>query len=428
MAKKFLVPIDLNKNEILNVVIQNLASNPTQPLEGQVFLNTTSKDFLIHINSSWQAILTELKVSENPAASKIVKSDVNGKISKDWLSLGSGNGIDSDLLDGSHGSYYLDRTNHTGTQLASTISDFNSAVRLNRLDQLALPVQTISLNGQIITNSGTPTNDSDLATVQYVKNYISLNDQGIRPKGSVRIGTTTNIVLSGLQTLQSITLNADDLVLVKHQTNSFENGIYRVKSGSWTRDDLLNTWSELYSAYVFVSDGDLANTSWVCTIPSSGTLETDPITWSMFFNAGSFSISNVGTGTIQVYKQKNGSVYEFNTIDPSTTVDATITNNVIKFSVKESGLNINSIGGNLDTFKTTLNMPKKFVQSFGNGTLTQFNINHNLNTLDIIAQVRYSANSLDYVDCDIKIIDVNNLQLNFSVAPSSNEFRIIVIG
>ena len=35
---------------------------------------------------------------------------------------------DSDTLDGQHGSYYLSRTNHTGTQVASTISDFSSAV------------------------------------------------------------------------------------------------------------------------------------------------------------------------------------------------------------------------------------------------------------------------------------------------------------
>ena len=39
--------------------------------------------------------------------------------------------LDADLLDGQHGSYYIDRGNHTGTQAASTISDFDTEVANN---------------------------------------------------------------------------------------------------------------------------------------------------------------------------------------------------------------------------------------------------------------------------------------------------------
>jgi hypothetical protein len=44
---------------------------------------------------------------------------------------GSDSGLDADLLDGQHGSYYLSRSNHTGTQSSSTISDFDNAVTNN---------------------------------------------------------------------------------------------------------------------------------------------------------------------------------------------------------------------------------------------------------------------------------------------------------
>lgn len=40
---------------------------------------------------------------------------------------GSGSGLDADLLDGQSGAYYLARGNHTGSQTAATISDFNTA-------------------------------------------------------------------------------------------------------------------------------------------------------------------------------------------------------------------------------------------------------------------------------------------------------------
>ena len=44
-------------------------------------------------------------------------------------STGSGTvAADSDKLDGQHGSHYLNRANHTGTQLSSTIADFGEAV------------------------------------------------------------------------------------------------------------------------------------------------------------------------------------------------------------------------------------------------------------------------------------------------------------
>lgn len=45
------------------------------------------------------------------------------------------------------------RSTHTGTQLASTISDFNGAVRTNRLDQMAVPTAPVSFNGQNITSA-----------------------------------------------------------------------------------------------------------------------------------------------------------------------------------------------------------------------------------------------------------------------------------
>lgn len=48
---------------------------------------------------------------------------------------GAGSGIDADLLDGQHGTHYLSRANHTGTQLLATISDVSiTAANLNSLD------------------------------------------------------------------------------------------------------------------------------------------------------------------------------------------------------------------------------------------------------------------------------------------------------
>jgi len=67
----------------------------------------------------------------------------------------------------------LARANHTGTQTASTISDFDTQVRTSRLDQMAAPTGSVSLNSQKITSLGTPTTSTDAATKGYIDTQIT---------------------------------------------------------------------------------------------------------------------------------------------------------------------------------------------------------------------------------------------------------------
>jgi hypothetical protein len=60
------------------------------------------------------------------------------------------------------------RANHTGTQTASTVSDFDTQVRTSRLDQMAAPTASVSLNSQKITSLLDPTSAQDASTKAYV--------------------------------------------------------------------------------------------------------------------------------------------------------------------------------------------------------------------------------------------------------------------
>jgi len=69
--------------------------------------------------------------SQTPSADTIPVAESTGKINLGWIPQGSGSNLDTDLLDGQHGSYYLDRANHTGTQPPSSINPQGSGSTLD---------------------------------------------------------------------------------------------------------------------------------------------------------------------------------------------------------------------------------------------------------------------------------------------------------
>jgi parallel beta-helix repeat protein len=63
----------------------------------------------------------------------------------------------------------LARANHTGTQLAATVSDFDTRVRTSRLDQMAAPAADVSLNGHKLVGVADGTAVTDAATVRQLR-------------------------------------------------------------------------------------------------------------------------------------------------------------------------------------------------------------------------------------------------------------------
>ena len=104
---------------------------------------------------------------------------------------------------------------------------------------------------QIITSAS---GDNDVLTLKDLNQEL----EGLKPKAAVRAATTASISLSGTQTVDGVSVEAGDRVLVKDQSAASENGIYDVGAGPWVRSsdmDELAPVDEVNGAYTFVQEG-----------------------------------------------------------------------------------------------------------------------------------------------------------------------------
>jgi hypothetical protein len=176
----------------------------------------------------------------------IVNSDINADaaIAKTKLNLG-GTITSADLVDGtivnadiaSDAAIALSklavdplaRANHTGSQTASTISDFDTQVRTNRLDQMAAPTSAVSLNSQKITNLANPVDNGDAVSLGYlvgqkgVANGIAeLDGSGLVPTHHLpALAITTTQVVDSQANMLALTAQVGDVAVRTDVNKSF---------------------------------------------------------------------------------------------------------------------------------------------------------------------------------------------------------------
>jgi hypothetical protein len=239
--------------------------------------------------------------------------------------------------------------------VTSTASELNildgatlTTTELNYVDGVTSSIQTqldgkldesggtmtgnIAMGTNKITGLGAPTDSTDAAT----KAYVDAAVEGLHVHEAVRVAVQGNIsIATGLEngdTAGGVTLATGDRVLLKDQTNTAENGIYVVQvSGQALRATDFDTATEIDSGdFVFVSAGTYANTGWVQTLKPA-TIGTDPLQFTQFSGAGTFT---AGNGLLLT-----GTVFE---------IDDTIT--ATKTYVDETFVTLDDLPGELDDY------------------------------------------------------------------------------
>lgn len=145
------------------------------------------------------------------------------------------------------------------------------------------PTANLDLGGFRLTNSGEPSDSSDLAT----KNYVDATAAGA-VNFTVRAASTANGTLAtdfdNGSSFDGLTLATNDRILLKNQTSASENGIWVVAaSGAPSRPSDMDAWSETVAAVVNVTAGSTnGGTSWRSTSNAGGTINSTDLNFVAF--------------------------------------------------------------------------------------------------------------------------------------------------
>lgn len=468
MARKVYGALDISDNELLNALLQNLPSDPSG-LAGKVYYNSATKEIRYHDGTAWRILglagtggpptgnaggdLSGTYPNPQIAAGVIVDADV-AAANKDGAAatpslrtLGAGAqqaapGNDSRFTDSrppsGTASGDLSGT-YPSPQIAAGVivdADVNGSANIAQAKIASL---TTDLAARLLKAGGTMTGPLVLAadptapTEAATKQYVDLVGQGFNFKASCRVCTwSSNVALTGLQTIDGQTLIAGDRVLAIAQSNATENGIYVAASGAWTRAADMNSAGELTDGtLVPVAAGNWwADSLWMCISISASTWfpGTHNSSWTKFASVSDLiagagltkagnQIDVVGDANLSVAADLISVLSAPKWTTPrAITLGGDLTGNV-------------SIDGSAPVTLTATLAPgaggKRYAAALTASTSQV--VTHNLNTQDVVVSVYATGTPFAEVDVEVEHTSANTITVKANPALPAG-MRVVVLG
>ena len=428
MARKFLVSVDLNKNELLNARIQNLGSAPSSPVSGQIYFDTGTNVLYFYNGTAWIPASGSTEVIQDVIGSSVL----------------------------------------AGTALTSTYDDTagTTTLRLNNTSVTAgsygsttkIPTFTVDAQGRL-----TAASESDVAT--------NLSIAGDTGTDTVDLLSDTLTVSGGegidvAVTNNTITVSAEDATDTNKGVASFNATDFTVTSGavSINKDSVITLSGDVSGTGTMTNLGDVTiNTTVQPNSVALGTDTTGDYVANIQGTANEVTVSpTTGEGTtvtiglpdnVTITNDLNvgGDLNVTGTINSVNTTQVNIVDNKINLNTDFIGIPLADAGIRVergdgadveilwnetsDNWTLTNNgtnyhaIARKYAADLANpDTLTSLVITHNLGSDDVTVQVFETAGTKALVETDVERTSANTVTLKFASAPASGAYRVVITG
>lgn len=372
MAINYLNSIDLNKNELQNGVIHVLATAPSNPVEGQIYYNSTDSRLYFFDGTSWIDASGDIKSVQTATSNQLTVTNPDGPNPSLTIVTGA-------ITNG-------------GTALVTSGDIYNYIAS-------SIGAVSVTINGTTnevevsTTGTGQTFGDGDTITVGLPNDVTIGNDltvtNALDVDGNVTLGTTTSntVQISGNTTIGGdLTVNGTTTT-VNSNTVNIGDSIITLNSDE--------TGTPSQDAGIEVERGTSANRSLI---------------WDE--SAGEWTIQQ-NTGTYERIATYADSVEDV-TVTETGTSGITVTETL---SGTDNRIKTYDIAVNLDDLR--------YKTSIGDGSTTAIAVSHNLGTEDVIVQL-FDNSTKETVYADVVRNSVNQVTVTFASAPASNAIRVLI--
>jgi hypothetical protein len=361
---KFLTNIDLNKNQIINVAVHNNAGNPSSPVQGQIYFDTTVgvKKLYLYNGTAWVEIM----------------GDITSVVAGAGLTGG-----------GTSGDVTLD------------VNVDNATIEINadivRVKDLG--ITTAKLNDGAVTTIKLGDNQVTLAKLATVANNTVL---GNISGATANVGTIT--IVTDLASASSTTLVTSSAVKSYIDTNigalgnlegawSAAGGTFPVGSTPVAGTKKGDYW---YVSVAGTVGGVAFNIGDVIIAKIDGSSTTVASDWiQLEVNRDQATESVLGVSRIATQAETNTGTNDTAYVTPLKLV---------------TYLN-NAVGG--------------YAANVGNASATSFALTHSLGTRDVIVLI-YDNATYEQIYADVAMTSTSVVTVSFATAPASSAYRVVI--
>lgn len=372
---KLLTNQNFNKNELQNAVLQPLASAPSSPAEGQMYYNTTDDTPYIFANNAW----LDMGVQGGSGATDITVSQ-----SPTNVVVNSSTGTDGTIIpaDGTNTGVMTPAqfTKLAGIETGADVTDaanVDAAGAVMNSDTSTAAMSFVVDEDNMASNSATK-----VPTQQSVKAYVDTAVTGLLDfKGSTNASTNPNYPAA---------LKGDTYVVsVAGRVGGASGKVVEV--------------GDMYLATADNAGGTEAS------VGASWTVLEHNLTGALLASNNLSDLDDPEAAFNHIKLPATTSYEGVVTLSDTATTEA------------KTDADKAVTPASLATFT------RKYTETIGDGSDTSIDVTHNLNEQYVLCQV-FDEATYEQVECDVVLTSGTVATFIFSVAPTTDQYRVVIIG